>query len=60
MEMDRVRCVDEDNAYAVFVSYVQIYNNYVYDLLDPQGMTAPDKYVLDVLVDLQYNRVCFL
>lgn len=26
--------VDEDNSYAVFVSYFEIYNNYIYDLLD--------------------------
>ena len=26
--------VDEDNTYAVFVSYFEIYNNYIYDLLD--------------------------
>ena len=26
--------VEEDNNYAVFVSYVQIYNNYIYDLLE--------------------------
>ncbi|XP_070547007.1 kinesin-like protein KIF23 isoform X1 [Ptychodera flava] len=26
--------VEEDNNYAVFVSYVEIYNNYVYDLLE--------------------------
>ena len=26
--------VDEDMQYAVFVSYVEIYNNYTYDLLD--------------------------
>lgn len=26
---------DEDNAFSVFVSYVEIYNNYIYDLLDP-------------------------
>lgn len=35
-ENGRVAEVDEDNGYAVFVSYVEIYNNYVYDLLDPQ------------------------
>ncbi|KAM7444744.1 Kinesin-like protein kif23 [Porites harrisoni] len=29
-----VNDVDEDNSYAVFVSYFEIYNNYVYDLLD--------------------------
>ncbi|XP_053742508.1 kinesin-like protein KIF23 isoform X2 [Synchiropus splendidus] len=26
--------VDEDNCYAVFVSYIEIYNNYIYDLLE--------------------------
>ena len=26
--------VEADNAYAVFVTYVEIYNNSVYDLLD--------------------------
>ena len=28
--------VDEDSLYTVFVSYVEIYNNYVYDLLEEQ------------------------
>ncbi len=26
--------IEEDNSYAVFVSYIEIYNNFVYDLLD--------------------------
>jgi len=26
--------VDEDSGYSVMVSYVEIYNNYVYDLLE--------------------------
>jgi len=26
--------VDNDSSYAVFVSYVEIYNNYIYDLLE--------------------------
>nr|XP_056721738.1 kinesin-like protein KIF23 [Euleptes europaea] len=26
--------VDEDNVYSIFVSYIEIYNNYIYDLLD--------------------------
>ena len=26
--------VDEDNGFGVFVSYYEIYNNYIYDLLD--------------------------
>ncbi|XP_056356103.1 kinesin-like protein KIF23 isoform X6 [Oenanthe melanoleuca] len=33
---DRCRAeeVDEDNVYGVFVSYIEIYNNYIYDLLE--------------------------
>ncbi|VDI65837.1 kinesin family member 23 [Mytilus galloprovincialis] len=30
----RVEDIDEGNIYAVFVSYIEIYNNYVYDLLE--------------------------
>ncbi|XP_048173917.1 kinesin-like protein KIF23 isoform X1 [Corvus hawaiiensis] len=30
----RVEEVDEDNVYGVFVSYIEIYNNYIYDLLE--------------------------
>ena len=26
--------VDKDSVYSVFVSYIEIYNNYIYDLLD--------------------------
>ena len=26
--------VDEDSCYSVFVSYIEIYNNYIYDLLE--------------------------
>ncbi|XP_037092090.1 kinesin-like protein KIF23 [Pollicipes pollicipes] len=40
-EISQVSGLDEDNAYAVFVSYVEIYNNYVYDLLEevaPENM----------------------
>ncbi|XP_065833713.1 kinesin-like protein KIF23 isoform X2 [Oscarella lobularis] len=30
----KISGLDEDNAYAVFVSFVEIYNNYIYDLLE--------------------------
>uniref|UniRef100_A0A803VQ86 Kinesin family member 23 n=1 Tax=Ficedula albicollis TaxID=59894 RepID=A0A803VQ86_FICAL len=30
----KVEEVDEDNVYGVFVSYIEIYNNYIYDLLE--------------------------
>ncbi|KAI2798607.1 Kinesin-like protein kif23 [Blomia tropicalis] len=31
-----VKEINHDNNYSVFVSYVEIYNNYIYDLLDDQ------------------------
>ncbi|XP_067136439.1 kinesin-like protein KIF23 [Centruroides vittatus] len=31
---DKILDVDSDNGYAVFVSYIEIYNNYIYDLLE--------------------------
>ncbi|KFP32192.1 Kinesin-like KIF23, partial [Colius striatus] len=30
----KVEEIDEDNVYSVFVSYIEIYNNYIYDLLE--------------------------
>ncbi|KAJ9578772.1 hypothetical protein L9F63_004980, partial [Diploptera punctata] len=33
-DVTRVENVDEDNTYAIFVTYVEIYNNGVYDLLE--------------------------
>ncbi|XP_033624809.1 kinesin-like protein KIF23 isoform X1 [Asterias rubens] len=35
-DTNRIGTVDEDNNYAVFVSYIEIYNNYIYDLLEEQ------------------------
>lgn len=26
--------VDEDSSYSIFISYIEIYNNYIYDLLE--------------------------
>lgn len=26
--------VDEDSSYTIFISYIEIYNNYIYDLLE--------------------------
>ena len=34
LDVARVEDLDPDNSYAVFVSYVEIYNNCVYDLLE--------------------------
>lgn len=33
-EVFKINGVDEDNLYAVFVTYIEIYNNIVYDLLE--------------------------
>ncbi|KAJ8417191.1 hypothetical protein AAFF_G00284180 [Aldrovandia affinis] len=33
-EACRVEGVDDDSSYSVFVSYIEIYNNYIYDLLE--------------------------
>ena len=33
-DTSRVAGLEEDNNYSVFVSFVEIYNNYIYDLLD--------------------------
>ncbi|CAL8381369.1 unnamed protein product [Arctogadus glacialis] len=43
--------VDEDSSYSVFVSYIEIYNNYIYDLLedapfDPIRPKAPQSKIL--------------
>lgn len=39
----KVGGVDEDSSYGVFVSYVEIYNSYVYDLLDQQESGDKEK-----------------
>lgn len=33
-EACKCKNVDEDGCYSVFVSYIEIYNNYIYDLLE--------------------------
>ncbi|XP_027017836.1 kinesin-like protein KIF23 isoform X3 [Tachysurus fulvidraco] len=33
-EACKASAVDEDSSYSVFVSYIEIYNNYIYDLLE--------------------------
>lgn len=33
-DVEKIKNIVEDNTYAVFVTFVEIYNNSVYDLLD--------------------------
>ncbi|CAG9771784.1 unnamed protein product [Ceutorhynchus assimilis] len=40
----RIQCINENNLYSVFISYVEIYNNSVFDLLDESsGKTLQNK-----------------
>lgn len=39
-EVSSLDGLDEDNMYAVFISYVEVYNNSVYDLLDDLAPTS--------------------
>jgi len=52
--------VDEDMQYAVFVSYVEIYNNYTYDLLDQPKMdivTGRQKLASKILREDSYRNM---
>lgn len=51
-DQTRIDDVDEDNNYAVFVSYIEIYNNYIYDLLEelPYDPITGYKYVYILLL----------
>lgn len=40
---DKIENVDPDYMYAVFVSYIEVYNNYVYDLLENRETADPSK-----------------
>ena len=44
--------VDEDSSYSVFVSYIEIYNNYIYDLLEEtQEDVIKPKWVQKMLIE---------
>jgi len=51
----KVEEVDEDNVYSVFVSYIEIYNNYIYDLLEetPFDLIKPKLVGITILINLQ-------
>lgn len=55
----KVEEVDEDNVYSVFVSYIEIYNNYIYDLLEetPFDLIKPKLVGIAILMKLQ--KLCF-
>ncbi|KAJ7311184.1 hypothetical protein JRQ81_006792 [Phrynocephalus forsythii] len=51
--------IEEDNVYSVFVSYVEIYNNYIYDLLDetPFDPTKPKLSQSKILREDQHHNM---
>ena len=52
--------VDEDMQYAVFISYVDIYNNYTFDLLDVPKMdivSGKQKLVSKILSEDSYRNM---
>ena len=54
--------VDEDMQYAVFISYVDIYNNYTFGLLDVPKMdivTGKQKLVSKILSEDSYRNMYY-
>lgn len=61
----RVDCVDKNAVYAVFISYVEVYNNNIYDLLEADArdiVTGKTKFTRKILradsYDCQYVHDC--
>ncbi|KAK8396601.1 hypothetical protein O3P69_004941 [Scylla paramamosain] len=52
-----INSVDEDNVYSVFISYIEIYNNYLYDLLEELPETGPSSGLQTKIIreDAQHN-----
>nr|XP_027230182.1 kinesin-like protein KIF23 isoform X1 [Penaeus vannamei] len=40
-DTSRIECIDEDNVFSIFVAYIEIYNNYIYDLLEDLSDAGP-------------------
>jgi kinesin family protein 23 len=47
--------IDEDSTYAIFVSYVEVYNNAVYDLLEDTLDCGKYKYESQIYKDFKRN-----
>ncbi|XP_075309264.1 kinesin-like protein KIF23 [Odontesthes bonariensis] len=48
--------VDEDSSYSVFVSYIEIYNNYIYDLLEETDAIKPNPKEIKILKVLREDQ----
>jgi len=58
----KIECVDKNGIYAVFISYVEIYNNYIYDLLESDSrdiITGKPKYVSWIHLTLKKSKLYF-
>ncbi|XP_053648814.1 kinesin-like protein KIF23 isoform X1 [Cherax quadricarinatus] len=42
-DTSRIENIDDDNVFSIFVAYIEIYNNYIYDLLEELPETGPSR-----------------
>ncbi|XP_042224138.1 kinesin-like protein KIF23 isoform X1 [Homarus americanus] len=56
-DTSRIENIDEDNVFSLFVSYIQIYNNYIYDLLEEVLEIGPSRGLQTKILreDAQHN-----
>ncbi|KAK3876291.1 hypothetical protein Pcinc_018919 [Petrolisthes cinctipes] len=56
-DISRIDDIDEDNVFSIFVSYVEIYNNYIYDLLEYVQEVGPSRGLQTKIIreDAQHN-----
>ncbi|XP_050689263.1 kinesin-like protein KIF23 isoform X5 [Eriocheir sinensis] len=56
-DTSRIDSLDEDNVFAVYISYVEIYNNYIYDLLEELPEIGPSRGLQTKIIreDSQHN-----
>ncbi|XP_071535053.1 kinesin-like protein KIF23 isoform X2 [Panulirus ornatus] len=56
-DTSRIENIDEDNVYSVFVAYIEIYNNYIYDLLEEIPEVGPSRGLQTKIIreDAQHN-----
>lgn len=51
-DTSRIECIDEDNVFSIFVAYIEIYNNYIYDLLEDLSDAGPSGWVETVCLHI--------
>ncbi|XP_045585184.2 kinesin-like protein KIF23 isoform X1 [Procambarus clarkii] len=56
-DTSRIANIDDDNVFSIFVAYIEIYNNYIYDLLEELPETGPSRGLQTKILreDAQHN-----